>query len=458
MASSSEIHQNQNASVDSTYNREEEYRLAKRAGAEAVAVGRETLETLVHQGEQLRNAENIADDTVYTVGHANRVLRGMTWSGWLSNKFSKPVNSPEYRNQNIEIKKESIIKPLKTYETVPESCRAAWQSIQNYHLNLQVLEACETSEQKGTCKLICESMYKQANIKITEVLKRSETNGKDSSHTKEDFENYAMKLKELLSHLRHKQLVLQQISGGSATTTIAVDKKTLFDIKSTNCSTEGEQFSTNETIAQQEDHLNALSDQFRELGLLAGNISISAEQQAETVISLDSKNETLHFKMNLMNRRTDQLIKDKSWSQQKAEFCFYARIQHDMSGCYLSTSPNNDSTLILSNVLNEKCIFGIFKRGRVIGLQNKYNRRWVGRNMVGKLSCSASSFNRKQEWETDGDNWNNTTLLIVSGGWGTGGYLLLDNGGKGTEPIIGGSDFVTKKQAPKWRISEFSEH
>ena len=91
MSSSSEIHQNQNVSVDSTYNREEEYRLAQRAGAEAVVVGRETLATLVHQGEQLRNAENLADDTVYTVEKANRVLRGMTWSGWLTNKFIKPV-------------------------------------------------------------------------------------------------------------------------------------------------------------------------------------------------------------------------------------------------------------------------------------------------------------------------------------------------------------------------------
>ena len=77
--------------------------------------------------------------------------------------------------------------------------------------------------------------------------------------------------------------------------------------------------------------------------------------------------------------------------------------------------------------------------------------------MFGKLSCSASSFNRQQEWETDGDNWYDTTLLIVSGGWGSGGYLLLNNPSNGSQLKIGGGDFATKEQAPKWHISEFSE-
>ena len=460
----SEIERKKNVGEDTNYNRAEEYRLAQRAGAEAVNVGRETLATVVHQGEQLRNAENLADDTLYTVEKANRVLRGMTWSGWLANKFSTPVNSPQYRNRNIEIKKQSVLKPLKTYDSVPENCVAASQSVQNYHLNLQVLETCETEEQKGTCKLICENMYRQSTIKIKEASKLSETNRKVTNNTNcqssgenDNSEDFISKLKEDLSHLRHKQLVLQQVPLASATTTTAVDETKLFNNNSVNCNKGGKVPLSNEVIALQDDHLNALSHQFRELGSLAGNISIIAEQHAEIVDSLDSKNETLHFKMNLMNRRTDQTLKKKSWGQQKAEFCFYAWIQNKTSGCYLSTAPNNDSALVLSNVLNEKCIFGIYKRGRVIGLQSKYNRRWVGRTMFGTLSCNASSFNRQQEWETDGDDWYDTTLLIVSGGWGIGGYLFVDNGGKGTQPIIGGGDFDSKKQAPKWEISEFNE-
>ena len=452
MALFSEIQEKQNISEVSSYNREEEYRRAQQAGAEAVMVGRETLATVVHQGEQLENAEAIADDTVYTVDYANRLVRGMTWSGWLANKFSKPVNALEYRNLNIETNKErtSILKPLKTYEFVPESCEAASQSIQNYHLNLQVFEDCKTDEQKGTCRLICDDMYRQAVLKITEVLTQSERNhnvyinASDQNSTKEgNTKDFTLQLKEDLSYLRQRQYILQQIFRGVTT------NNSLNEDTQKTCSL------TNGVTAQQElqdQHLNTLSKQIQELGYLAGNISISAEQQVEVVDSLNSKSETLHFKMNVMNRRTEQLIKDKSWGQQKAEFSYYAWIRHNASGRYLSIAPNNDSILNLSNALNEKCIFGVYTRRKVLGLQNKYNRGWVGKNVFGQLTCSANSFNRRQEWEADGDDWSDTTLLVVSGGWGAGGYLLLE---KGTQPIIGGYDLATKKQAPKWCISEF---
>ena len=77
-------------------------------------------------------------------------------------------------------------------------------------------------------------------------------------------------------------------------------------------------------------------------------------------------------------------------------------------------------------------------------------------SLLGKLTCSASTFNRREEWEVDND-WSDTTLLIVSAGWGSGGYLLLDKEGKGTQPLIGGGDISIKKQAPKWCINEFLE-
>ena len=489
----------------SSYDREEEYRRAQQAGSEAVMVGRETLETVVRQGEQLRNADNIADNTVYTVEKANRLLRGMTWSGWLANKFSPPVNPPECRNQNNNdtIEEEfksssnsSILKPLQTYETVhetvPATCLAASQSVQNYHLNLQVLEDCETGEQKATCRVICDGMYRQAHLKIVDVLKGSKrtnhhhnenesttgsnnTNDPNSANNNDDDDDdddktkdFGLKLKEDLSYLRQRQLILQQIPSRvvtniSTTTATTVDEKTnLFDknaMKNNDTTNQKSLSFTDEVTAQQEEHLNALSKQCRELGFLAGNISISAEQQAEVVDSLNSKNENLHFKMNVMNRRTEQFIKAKSWGKQKAVFLYYAWIKHQASGRYLSVAPNDDSTMALSNVLDERCIFGIYKRRRTLGLQNKYNRLFVGQNMFGQLTCSASSFDRRQEWETNGgDDWSGTTLLIISGGWGAGGYLLLqDKEGKGTQPVIGGGDFATKEKAPKWCISEFHE-
>lgn len=448
----------------SSYDREEEYRHAQQAGSEAVMVGRETLATVVRQGEQLQRAENMADDTEYKVDHTTRLLRGMTWSGWLANKFSKPLDSPEYRKTTENNKeKKTILKPLKVYASIPDSCVAASQSVQNYHLNLQVLEDCETEEQKGTCRLICNDMYRQANIKITKVLtgsKGNESNAQNSEGDEDKAKDFALQLKDDLSYLRQRQFVLQQISRGVATTTTTTkidEKSKLFNNETSNRVVRAHMSVTDEITAQQEQHLNILSEQCQELGLLASNIGISAEQQTEIVDSLDTKNESLHFKMNIVNRKTEQLIKKKSWGTHKAVFSHYASIRHNASSCYLSLDPNNDSALVLSKVLNERCIFGIYKRRRFLGLQNKFNRKWVGQNLLGQFTCGATSFGNRQEWETGGDDdWSDTTLLIVSAGWGSGGYLLLDKTGA-QQPFIGGGDFATKGQAPKWCISEFQD-
>jgi len=190
--------------AEQVYDRAEEYRRAQQAGSEAVTIGRETLTTVVQQGEQLQRAENLADDTEYKVDHATRLLRGMTWSGWLQNKFSKPLDSPEYRNNGNstnEHENKSILRPVKVYESIPDSCLEPSQSVQNYHVNLQVLESCETEEQKGTCKLICNDMHRQANMKIAKLL-----NTFENIETKD----FALQLKEDLSYLRQRQLVLQQ--------------------------------------------------------------------------------------------------------------------------------------------------------------------------------------------------------------------------------------------------------
>eukprot|EP00532_Pseudo-nitzschia_australis_P011747 CAMPEP_0168212706 /NCGR_PEP_ID=MMETSP0140_2-20121125/4409_1 /TAXON_ID=44445 /ORGANISM="Pseudo-nitzschia australis, Strain 10249 10 AB" /LENGTH=502 /DNA_ID=CAMNT_0008139517 /DNA_START=107 /DNA_END=1615 /DNA_ORIENTATION=+ len=464
--------------ITSCYNREEEYRLAQQASAEAVIVGRETLQTAVQQGEQLQNAEQMVDDTEYTLDKANRLLRGMTWSGWLANKFSKEVDSPEYEgngNSNNDSERKSILGPPTAYEMVPESCRAAAQAVQNYHLNLQVLENCESDEQKGTCRLICDGMHRQARLKITEVLAgavvprkhgdaaSSEIESGNGVVVDEDgnLESFALQLQEETQKLRHRQLLLQQMQQRPRTTTMTTattgdDRAKLFNkttVGSNTMNTPTKHLTcTDKVTMQQDEHLSTIAQHLQELGSLAGNLNISLQQQSEVLDSLDTKSETLQFKANTMNRRTDRFLKDKSWGQRKPDFLHYAWIKHQPSGRYLSVAPNNNSTLVLSNVLNERSIFGVYKKQRVLGLQNKYSRKWMGQNLLGQLTCSANAFNRREEWEPDGDDWSDTTLLIVSAGWGHGGYLLLD---EGMLPFIGGGDISTKRKAPKWCISQF---
>ncbi|CAI5734793.1 unnamed protein product [Peronospora destructor] len=56
--------------------------------AESLQIGRAAAHTLSMQTEQLGRSERLLDETQATVDMSKRVLRGMSWSGWLYNKFS----------------------------------------------------------------------------------------------------------------------------------------------------------------------------------------------------------------------------------------------------------------------------------------------------------------------------------------------------------------------------------
>jgi hypothetical protein len=129
-ASETRVQQQQATTIEPSYDRDQEYQSAQRAAVEAVHIGRETLETAVRQGEQLQNAENMAEETEYTLDKANRLLKGMTWAGWLSNKFNKDVEPPLYKDSGETNSAQSIPGPPKVYEKVPEPCRDAAQAVQ----------------------------------------------------------------------------------------------------------------------------------------------------------------------------------------------------------------------------------------------------------------------------------------------------------------------------------------
>jgi hypothetical protein len=436
-----------------SYNREEEYRDAQRAATEAITVGRETLETAVRQGEQLRNAENLADETEYKLDKANRLLKGMTWTGWLSNKFSRDVEPPIYNTDGtISREARSILGPPKVYEDVPELCTAAAQAIQNYHVNLQVLEDCDTEEQVATCKMICDKMHECA---MKEAEKIKATNDSVTASVND----FATRLRYDLETLRQRQLALQQMLHGLtaiATTTVSADKADLLqNAKQQSDFDSGGPSPLDRVTMQQEEHLDLMAKHLQELGSLAGHLNISLAKHSETLDSLDEKSESMLLKSKMVSRRADRLIYKKAWVKEKAEFVMKALIQHHSSGKYLSVAPNNDATLVLSSVINERCIFCVWKRKRVVGLQNQFNMRWAGQSLLGQLICSAITFGRREEWDMDED-WLNTTLVVASAGWGHGGYLLLDEKNQ-TVPLIGGGTLDDKKKAPKWTIKAFEK-
>jgi hypothetical protein len=284
---------------ETTYNREEEYLAAQRAGVEAVMIGRETLETVVRQGEQLQNAEQLADETEYTLDRAARLLKGMTWSGWLGNKFSRDVEPPEYKTEQQPDLANNSMGPPKVYENAPQSCMAAAQAVQNYNANLQVLETCETEEQKETCKLICDNMYQQANKEATALHQQELEDGGD----------FPSRLHKDLKILRVRQLKCQT-PRSTPTNASTKSKSSLFERK-TEASAQSAQSYTDVVEGQQEEHLDAMSRHLEDLGSLATNLNESLYRQSDTLETLDGKSESTLFKSKMVTRRADRLIQKK---------------------------------------------------------------------------------------------------------------------------------------------------
>ncbi|TMW55045.1 hypothetical protein Poli38472_013807 [Pythium oligandrum] len=61
-----------------------------RAMADSLQIARETAHTLSMQSEQLGRSEAAVEEAQYAVDLSKRVMRGMTWSGWIANAFTAP--------------------------------------------------------------------------------------------------------------------------------------------------------------------------------------------------------------------------------------------------------------------------------------------------------------------------------------------------------------------------------
>ena len=90
---------------DSRKNHEENL-AAQRAAAEAIAISRTTLETTLCQGEQLEHCDALRERHRYIVDKSARIVKGMTWSGWFANVFSKDVQPPPDNASHVSVEEQ----------------------------------------------------------------------------------------------------------------------------------------------------------------------------------------------------------------------------------------------------------------------------------------------------------------------------------------------------------------
>jgi hypothetical protein len=275
--------------------REEDYLDAKRAAVEALEIGRETLAESSRQGEQLQNADKMADHTLYALDKSSRVLRGMTWSGWFANLVSGDIREEDYLKTPDKTPTESLL----SYDNFPEVGSRAAQAIQNLQANLLVLEACETDEQRITCAQICDTMYTKAAQEVSQL----HANGDDTSLGL--VKRFLIDLSTLRGRLKACKRRIQSAAKVEPLSNPSINplKKPAAQIPSP--------LAKDPIIAQQDEHLDFMSQNLGELSDIAHSLHESFAKQSKLVNSLDDKSDNILDKTKMVTRRSDRLIQKK---------------------------------------------------------------------------------------------------------------------------------------------------
>jgi hypothetical protein len=313
-------HQTQSSIQErSTTDLSNEYLDAKRAAVEAVEIGRETLAESARQGEQLLHADEMANQTRFALDKSGRILRGMTWSGWFANLVSQDVKEEDYLNP-----KRPSTESLCQYEGISEIGSAAAQAIQNMQANLLVLEACETEEQRQMCIQVCDDMYTRAEQEVSKLHANGDS---ESLALVKRFLTDLSKLRGRLKACKRKKQWTSGVASKSADTKTPA-KATAPNITNNNTK-------SGSIFAEQDEHLEFISQHLGELTDIAHSLHESFATQNQIVESLDGKSDEILDTSKMVTRRADRLIQKKV----SLSFCIvvfgYSPVRYSLTTLFL---------------------------------------------------------------------------------------------------------------------------
>jgi hypothetical protein len=248
----------------------------------------------------------MADHARFALDKSARVLRGMTWSGWFANLVSKDIKEEDYLNSPKKTPTESLL----SYEDVPEVGSKAAQAIQNLQANILVLEACETDEQRLTCVQVCDKMYTKAAQEVSQL----HANGDDTSLGL--VKRFLIDLSTLRGRLKAcKRRITSSYAESSSTPSSTPVKKSGAQTPSP--------VAKDPIIAQQDEHLEFMSQNLGELSDIAHSLHESFANQSKLVDSLDEKTDEILDKTKMVTRRSDRLIQKKvsNYSMIPSQLC-----------------------------------------------------------------------------------------------------------------------------------------
>lgn len=301
----------------------EENLAARRAAAEAVSISRATLETTVAQGEQLQHCESLQERNRYIVTKSARIIRGMTWSGWMMNIFSKEAEPP-VDDRKLLLKKDhnkvvfggdqqstscSRDDDNDIMANMPQEIQDQAWTVQNYEFNVKLLEQCQNDKDFETCREICNSLCLSAQKALEDV---KGTTAYQNVLTKRSI----LHLQKKFMHVKQLQRdIIQQKNEklSKGTRQPLPESKTSSKVINSNPKRRNQLWANThdkdlqQRILHQEEHIDALQENLNELLQNGISLGVSLTQQNQLLDKLDVGADELREETKMVTRRADRL-------------------------------------------------------------------------------------------------------------------------------------------------------
>lgn len=439
----------------------EEYIASKRAAVEAISSSRSVIETTLMQGEQIQNMSNLHDQQEYMVKRADRLVRGMTWKGWLLNKFSHPPTPPSFHLVNSNKDDGSrdgdkdfleFSKELAQYiENIPDDLQGIYFLISNYAGNVKLLQECRIKTEYMVLSDTCHQLKNQA---------RESLNNPRRDASNKIVEQLLKYLHQVESFHTKYSIKLDQVWNNNIYHDCKQERSALFN---------GHQHSNNKPqnswaktsnihlqnhIQDQDEHLEFLEKSIQELMHNGNSIGSIVDNQNSLLEKVNNGVETLREDMNMVSRKAERQANRSMWKLRRANVIRSVIIQQVPSGKYLMVEPQYGNKLSLqSHFHSEMSLFEIHERygSKMVGFKNVCSKTYMGQSFFGAIVCNSTKYGRNEEWELDDDSMKGTKLLCASANGGNGGWLQLEEGSSCKFAVLG-CDVVDKQKATLWNI------
>ena len=315
-------------SIKERNRRQEENIAAQRAAAEAISISRATLETTLSQGEQLQHCDNLRERHQYVVDRSARVVRGMTWSGWMMNVVSKDIEPPSVGatsaglTNSVEERRsqDAVSRALGDSDVfdVPEQLQDQSCILQNYECNVLLLEQCQSRDEFNMCLDVCKKLNTSARKSLDDTARNGNGNGTGrlNGRVLQLFRKLERKFEQVEGVQFHTvQRLANRFAGEKQGKASEPDDSSSSSSKLPPMSKTPPNrlwATTNDTkmqsrIKEQDGHLDALAVSIQELLHTGTSIGVSLEQQNQLLETLGADTEDLIEQTKMVTRRADRL-------------------------------------------------------------------------------------------------------------------------------------------------------